>query len=310
MAESSQSFKSPPKMRDDLPYAEWKKELDIWSDFTDLRDVRQGGALFLTLSGKARQAVLAGVSRDDIKSGNGVKAITDCLDELYLKDQSQSEFAAFDEFTNYRRAPNTTIQDYLAEFNLKNNRIKTYKMNLPDGVLAYYLLKCANLTEEQTNICRATCTQLTYKDMRAQIEKITSTTGSADKAEKELENIHPQFFSYDYAEYDFDDTQGSGEEENYTEMPSDTYYAQFRQNRFTQPRQRPTQSQPKLNPPNEFGKPSQCSFCHSIYHWVESCPHTSRRTTFERYMGGRRGTARGRIPRGSFRGRPSNDNFL
>ena len=43
---------------DDLAYAEWKKELDIWDDFSDLDSTRKGGALFLTLAGKARDAVL------------------------------------------------------------------------------------------------------------------------------------------------------------------------------------------------------------------------------------------------------------
>ena len=29
-------------------------------------------------------------------------------------------------------------------------------MELPEGVQAYYVLKCANLTDEQTNICKVT----------------------------------------------------------------------------------------------------------------------------------------------------------
>ena len=41
-------MKEPPLMREDLLYSEWKKELDIWSDFTDVTAERQGGALYLT----------------------------------------------------------------------------------------------------------------------------------------------------------------------------------------------------------------------------------------------------------------------
>ena len=34
-------------------------------------------------------------------------------------------------------------------------------MELPDGVLAYALQTCANLTEDQSQICRATRSELT-----------------------------------------------------------------------------------------------------------------------------------------------------
>ena len=57
------NFKAPPAMRDDLPYSEWKKELKIWCDFTDVDKKKQGGALFLTLSGKARQSVLSEIDQ-------------------------------------------------------------------------------------------------------------------------------------------------------------------------------------------------------------------------------------------------------
>ena len=122
-----------------MTYAEWKKELDIWSDFTDLDAERQGGALFLTLTGKARQAVLAGVSRDKIKETTGLKAITKCLDDLFEKDKSQSSFTAYEDFTSYRRSKNCSIQEYLVEFNIKYNKVKSFEMVLPDGVLAFYL---------------------------------------------------------------------------------------------------------------------------------------------------------------------------
>ena len=58
-------------MKEGLLYSEWKKELGIWSDFTDLEKKKLGGALFLTLTGKARQAVLAEVTRDELKKETG-----------------------------------------------------------------------------------------------------------------------------------------------------------------------------------------------------------------------------------------------
>lgn len=300
-------------MRDDLLYSEWKKELGIWSDFTDLEKKRQGGALFLTLTGKAREAVLSGVTRDTIKSDTGVAGILVCLDELYLKDKSQSAFAAFDEFTSYRRRSDISIQDYIIEFNLKYNKIKTFDMSLPEGVLAYYLLKCANISDDLGNMCKATCTDLTYKNMRTQIEKVTSNVTNDEKVESF--EIQPQFYGYEDEDYSYDYNEYFDEEQS-----QDTYYNQYnprnegsnqqwqgRSSESARTQQRTTastNSTRRQNPLDEFGNPSRCGFCRSIYHWIEKCPdapprsqnYSQRRGPRRSYRG--RGFSRG--PRGAF----------
>ena len=120
----------------------------------------------------------------------GVEEITKCLDELF-KDKSQSAFAAYDAFTSYRRSRDTSIQDYIVEFNLKY-KINIHHMKLPDAVLAYYLLKCANLSEEHSNICKATCSDLTYKNMRSQIEKVTADLSSTTGCQSDY-HVQPQY---------------------------------------------------------------------------------------------------------------------
>lgn len=272
-------------MRDELSYNEWKTELGIWSDFTDLPAERQGGALFLTLTGKARQAVLAEVPREKIRSSNGVKAITGCLDELYEKDKSQCAFTAFEEFISYKRPRGTNIQDYLVEFNLKYSKIKTHTMELPEGVLAYYLLKCANLSDEQTNICKATCADLTYKDMRKQIEKITTSAGYSEssKLESQQISVESQFYGMELHDHDYDDYEYEYEQDEEEENVPPVYYTQ--QQRPYRPRASAYGSRtsgtsvPRLNVPDEFGNPTRCSFCRSVYHYVERCPDAMKRTT-------------------------------
>ena len=36
----------------------WLKEIKIWQNFTDIEKKKQGSAIFLTLEGKAKEAVL------------------------------------------------------------------------------------------------------------------------------------------------------------------------------------------------------------------------------------------------------------
>ena len=316
------NFNSPPVMRDDLTYKEWRADLEIWSDFTELDAVKKGGAVFLTLTGKAQQTVRASVSRDKLKAQDGLNAVLVCLDKLYLKDETSSGFAAFEDFVSYRRPSDTSIQDFLIEFNLKQSRCASHKLKLPDGVLAYYLLKCANLSDEQANICKATCGSLTLADMQKQIERITSTAGRPDKSNSDSQNVtvHPQYYSvedeedYCYVEDSFDyGVNAEGEDEGNS---CEAYYAQPSQHqnpnyRSNMPRRRVSwtrqpqgaqgTSLPRLNTPDEYGNPTRCSFCRSTYHYVGNCPdaakHTAARgrgTPIYRRAGGRGRAARGR----------------
>ena len=265
-------------------------------------------------TGKARQAVLAEVTRDELKKETGLEAVLKCLDELYLKDDDQSGYAAYDDFTNYRRPVNTSIQDYIVDFNIKYGKIKSFKMELPDSVLAYYLLKCANLTEEQKNICRATCTKLTCKDMRQQIEKVTSncdlvSTNCMNKSESVAVAVEPQFYGEEYVDdgsYEHDDYQVE-----YNEYPpEETYYSQQ-----PQYRPRPTSASfkastgnPRQNAPDEFGNPTR-AYCQSTYHWISRCPDAPRQSGGIRC--GARGFRRGRGRPGSgFRGQSKQEKYI
>ena len=294
------NFKAPPAMRDDLPYSEWKKELKIWCDFTDVDKKKQGGALFLTLSGKARQSVLSEIDTDKLATDNGIKLITDALDKLYLKDVSQAGFTAFDEFIKYRRPQETSINDYLLEFNLKYNKIKTFNMVLPEGVLAYAVLTCANLPKAQEQICRATVNKLTDAEMKLQIEKVVLCQT------KDESIVEPQFYNNNEDNFCEDDQyyeQPWQQDEQYTEDNSqynDTYYA-HQQHRSVPPNyQKHEHSRTsRLNPMDDYGKPAPCRFCHSIYHWVDKCPDapqsakTQSRYTRRPYRGRGRGNYAG-----------------
>ena len=49
-------IKAPPPMRDGLPYSDWKHEIQIWEKFTGYEKKKRGPALFLSLTGSARDA--------------------------------------------------------------------------------------------------------------------------------------------------------------------------------------------------------------------------------------------------------------
>ena len=280
----SRSYKNPPEMRDDLLYVDWKRELAIWTDFTDLDKNKQGPAVFLTLKGKARETVLADIDITKLKGDDGVKCITDVLDSLYVKNAADSAFSSFDNFITFKRPASMSIKDYLIEFNLRLKKVQSHKMELPEGIQAYYLLYCANLTAEQTSLCRATCSNLTFKDMKEQIERVSPVPEKRDTSNLKVEFLTstPGEEVPGGARYDnipADDHDGADETQLYDDgyqdfSCADTY--------FNKPGFRPQYRQSRggnrgagraRNRPDEFGNPTECRYCKSVCHWIEDCPH-------------------------------------
>ena len=173
-------------------------------------------------------------------------------------------------------------------------------MVLPEGVLAYAVLTCANLPKAQEQICRATVNKLTYAEMKLQIEKVVLCQT------KDESIVEPQFYNNNEDNFCEDDQyyeQPWQQDEQYTEDNSqynDTYYA-HQQHRSVPPNyQKHEHSRTsRLNPMDDYGKPAPCRFCHSIYHWVDKCPDapqsakTQSRYTRRPYRGRGRGNYAG-----------------
>ena len=83
---TSSGCENPPALKNGDSYEKWLKELAIWQLYTGLDEKKQGPALTLSLTGKARDCVLE-LSVDDIGAEGGVKKIIDQLDKLFLKDK-------------------------------------------------------------------------------------------------------------------------------------------------------------------------------------------------------------------------------
>ena len=298
MATSKQGFlKTPPAMKDDVPYPEWKKEIELWSDITELPKEKQGGALYFVLQGDARDTVRAKLDRKAIASDTGLTQITDILDKLYLKDAHQSGFTAYEQFIKYRRPAGTSIKDYIIQFNLKYSKIQSYNMTLPEGVLAYNLLICANLSDEQQQLCRATVSDMTYDEMKKTIEKVAvscsnSLPDNQDRFQPLYNNTIDQTEESLYATYEPESyspvKKPTSHESSSNDECEDTFYSNNRYNppqhrsRFNSNQKFQNPDYPTLNPKDEFGKPTSCSFCHSVYHWVSDCPHAPPSAKFNR----------------------------
>ena len=110
----------------------------------------------------------------------GVEAILEQLDKLYLKDRHQTAYLAYEAFEKFQRPVAMSMTDFINEFERMYHKLKQHKMELPDGVLAYRLLKSAHLSEQHEQLARATLTELTYENMKGQLKKIFGDPASLE----------------------------------------------------------------------------------------------------------------------------------
>ena len=143
---SQQALKTPPVLESEEQYSEWRHDLSIWELFTDLAKGKQGPAVYLSLTGRARDCVRE-LKKEEIGHETGVKKITDKLDALFLKDEDTRAFLAFTEFYDYRRPSGENITDFLGKFEYLYQKLGNFDVRLPQGVQAFFLLKAANISE-------------------------------------------------------------------------------------------------------------------------------------------------------------------
>ena len=185
---ASANQKAPPTFEKGQDYTKWIKKIRIWQKLTSLEAAKQGPAVLFALSDEAQDAVLE-LEEDKIASETGVANIIKCLDKLYLKDKTQTAFDALEAFESYKRPSDLSITEFCNEFEKRYNKTKSYGTVMSDDVLAYRLLKSANLPESQQQLAKATVTELKYENMKTQLKKIHGCSKNDDVKTESVESF-------------------------------------------------------------------------------------------------------------------------
>ena len=263
---------------------DWKKELEVWQVANTVINVEkkiQACVLFESLEGIARQTVLSELTVAEITAEEGVKNITSTLDFFFIGNETQKAYDAIDDILNYRRDKEVTMEKFVVEFQLKVSKVKASGTVLPEGVLGYTLLNCANLPEEKHDMIKATCDVLTYKNVKAQLEKIgfaKSTSKMSKFSVKESESPRVKIESCFYG----DGYASSSGKRPYNDDSSDedlcrdqVFYSEHKSsfgnsigNQYGN-----NAKKFKMNPTDRHGHVRACSYCKCLYHWLIDCPY-------------------------------------
>ena len=275
----------PPKLEPGK-YEAWRKEMKFWEQTTNVKAAQRASVVFLSLTGKAREAVLE-MEPEDLNVETGLTLLYAKLDSLFKTDSDQAAFSAYEKFEKFSRSDGMSISDYKVEFDRLVEQLKQHKIELPQPVLAYRALKSANLSDNDERLIRATVKEIKLDAMMLQLTRVlgfgeTNINQDADSVKIKSE---PNVLFNDSTE------EQANEEEN-----DDVFYNKSFSNRrggrgyrggsrhrfggrrgFSKGKQNYHGDAGKWNPPGPNGNPSRCNVCSSVMHWARDCPHADSR---------------------------------
>ena len=148
--------KAPPELEKSKTYADWRKLILLWTNFTSLPKNKQGSAIIMSsLPTEGQEAVLE-LDEEVINADDGVEKVLERLDILYKKDTLIEKIEAIDAYENFSRPSDMDIKKYIIEFEKRYTRIKNYGSTVSDDLLAYRLIEKANLSKSNNKLLRTT----------------------------------------------------------------------------------------------------------------------------------------------------------
>lgn len=143
----------PPVYSKSKSYERYKQELLAWREITDLSKVKQGIAIALSLPEDdptgIREKVFDQLSLASLKLTSGLETLIKFLDKHLAKDDLADSLEKFEDFEDCHRDNGETIIEYIARFDSKYKKIEKKYMVLPSEILAFKLLRKANLSKQE-----------------------------------------------------------------------------------------------------------------------------------------------------------------
>ena len=265
-------------------YEKFIRKFKLWQNVTNVPKQKQANLLILRLDEDTQDSVLEAVSDETLQTDEGIDEVIEHLDSLFKKDEAISAFELYEEFESYRRKPGQSISDFCNEFQKLWNKCKS-KGEI--DILAYRVLKAANLTLKQEQLVKATVTDLQYEEVVKQLKRVftlktidkkekpdTDVVKTEDAQEEEtLFNKGVKFKTSRPYNSPWRGRQRPAPEQSSYKQNNQSYqhnYQPYQQNH--QPYQHSYRGRKGRNPPDRFGNPSKCSICQSINHFAKECP--------------------------------------
>ena len=246
------AWTNPPALDKGKCFEIYRKEILAWGELTDLPKSKQGIVVALSLPENhethIRERVFDQIPLKDLKTDDGLIILLNVLDKHCGKDELVDSLEKFEDFESFEREDGQSILNFISMFDFKYKSIERKNMKLAPEVLAFRLLKKANLTRA---------------------EKLLILTGM------DFENKPALYEQAKKALIKFKDCFSISRASN-----CESSFSQFKRekswNRQGKDNQRPIKAnsvvRKKINPSGADGKILKCLSCGSFRHLLDDCP--------------------------------------
>ena len=202
MDEMAVSKLSTPSLTKEKDYEQYKSEVELWQEVTEVNKEKQGVWLALALpddhpDGLKEKVLGPSVGNAKLKGAEGVKNLLAYLDGLYKKDTFVDLYDAYRRVERYQRGRNDTIEKYIVEFNSLVVDAEKKGMTYPQIIKAFKLLEGSRTSEMEkqmiiTNVKYEQGNQNLVKQMEASMKKVSgelSTLGRANNSKIDVKDV-------------------------------------------------------------------------------------------------------------------------
>ena len=143
---------SPPGFKG-KSYERFKQELLAWNEITDITKKRRGIAIALSLPEEGangiREKVFDELDLEVLNAENGLEKLIEFFDKTLGKDDLVDILEKFEEFEDYERECDQSVNDFISKFDQKYNKILKNKIVIPSEILAFKLLKRDDISKSE-----------------------------------------------------------------------------------------------------------------------------------------------------------------
>ena len=264
---------NPPSFNSAKSYERFKQELLAWREITEISKNKQGIAVALSLpdddENKIKDKVFGQIALDELKDENGLNILIAFLDKHLGKDDLADSIEKFEDFDDFKRKDGQTIQEFIAMFDSKYRKIEKKDMSLPSEILAFKLLKKANITKEEKLLVLTGMNfdnkAYLYEEAKSSLKKFKGDAIHARDNENVNIKLEPA-----YLVNNEDILLAAGYVKN------NAFYDRRQregQCRYESPRNiNSKNSGRKMNPLGKDGRALTCKACGSFRHMLPECP--------------------------------------
>ena len=268
----------PPDLNECKSYEAYKRQLKAWADVTDLPKGKQGNYVVLALPNKSKfgddlkERALETCSEEDLKSETGLAKVIKFLDDELGKNAVDDIIDKWEEFDNCKKQDSQSLDEFISEFESKYNRIKLTGTKLPEEILAYMLMRRANLThiEKMLILSRVDIEKKDdlFKNVKVNMKNILGKRLQEKEKVPDKDEIRLEA-AFLAEQEEVLAAHGYYRSRSNTFPKNKTWNKGFKKPEYSK---KVDKSGRPINPKGKDGQPMLCKSCGSFRHFVEKCP--------------------------------------